>query len=100
MKYFLIFVALLVLPVFGAEEKVVEAPKAPAAPRYRHIQDPDGKVLATIDTKDGSIDYKEDAKKIVPLLVGFADRVVLECQKALNEKEQKAEKPKKEPKKK
>jgi len=43
--------------------------------RYRHIQDQEGKILATIDIKSGDIDYKEDPKKVVPVLIGIVDQL-------------------------
>ncbi len=70
MKYFLLF---LVSSIALAAEP------APQGPRWKHLQDADGKILATIDSKDGSIEYKEDAKKLVPLLLQAIDNLAKEC---------------------
>lgn len=61
------------------------APKVPeTAPiRYRHIQDQDGKILATIDTKNGTIDYKESPKVVVEQLIKIADGLSQSCQAQL-----------------
>lgn len=59
------------------------APVAPVAPRYRHVQDADGKILATIDTKDNSIDFKASREDAFRALLTILDNVVLECNKAL-----------------
>lgn len=42
---------------------------APPQPRWQHLQDKDGRILATVDNKDGSIEYKEDPKKVVEFLI-------------------------------
>lgn len=58
------------------------ADKPMVGPRYRHIMDSDGKLLATIDGKDGSIDYKEDPKKVVEFLVKAIEQIAQAQQQA------------------
>lgn len=81
MKYLLLIIAIASTSLV-AEDKVA----APAAPqqqqiRFRHVQDNDGRLLATIDIKDGSIEFKEDPKKVVTILVSVVDNLAGELQK-------------------
>lgn len=52
--------------------------------RYRHIQDGEGKILATLDIKEDSIEYKDDPKKVVPLLIAVIDQISAQCQEQVN----------------
>ena len=65
---------------FGAgPEAKPEAPK-PHPIRYRHIQDHEGKILATIDATDGSIAYNAEPKEVVSELIKIVDAVAAQCQ--------------------
>lgn len=92
-----ILTVLLSTQVFAASEKKAPPPIVPPAPqlRYRQIQRPDGKVVATVDLKDGSIKYDEDPKEVVKLLIQIADSVVNQCNKQLSDMEKKNSKVKK-----
>ena len=85
-KVFLILI--LALPVLAASEP------AQKSPRFRHIQDADNKILATLDTKENKIEYKEDPKKVVEELIKIVDATVAECNKQLTAVQKKPEKKK------
>lgn len=84
---------LLLFVFFSSIGFANSAPPIQPALRYRHIQDAEGKILATIDLKDSSVDYKEDPKKVVPILISILDSVSAQCQAAQTPKP--VEKPKK-----
>ena len=66
---------------FGGPVEVKPEPQKPTIPRYRHVQDHEGKILATIDSTDGSIEYKADPKSVVSELIKIVDAVAAQCQK-------------------
>lgn len=60
------------------------AADAPQAPRWQNLQDPDGKILFILDTKDGSIDYHESCeKRVVPQLLANMNAMAQECKKTV-----------------
>lgn len=72
----------LVTVLANAAEKEIPAS---TALRYRHIQDADGKILATLDTKTGKIDFKEDPKKSVEVLIQLVDVITRQCDQKVSE---------------
>lgn len=82
MKY-VVIVMVFSLKVLGAEE--AKEPKGPQAPRYEHFSDQDGKIYFTVDHKDNSIEYKENAKEAVKLLLGMRVGIINECNKVISE---------------
>lgn len=65
--------------VIAAEKPVAQVSEKPTV-RYRHIEGPDGKILLTVDLKDKSIEYHEDPKKVVELLLDYVSNVTNQCQ--------------------
>jgi hypothetical protein len=65
-----------------------QEPRPPAQIRYQHIMDADGKVMATVDTKNNSIEYISDPKKVVERVILLSNSLAGECQhqiQALND---------------
>lgn len=71
---------------FAADSKKPPEAKSQPTIRFRHIQDPTGKILATIDSNDQTIEYKVDPKEVVSEMVRILDVVSAECQKTKGSK--------------
>lgn len=69
------------------EVPIVAAPaaKAPEGPRYSHIMSDDGSVLATIDSKNGSIEHKTSAKVTADRLMRLYESLLANCNKAVSD---------------
>lgn len=83
MKYAVMTFLAICFSLFAAEE--AKEPKGPQAPRYEHFSDQDGKIYFTVDHKDNSIEYKENAKEAVKLLLGMRVNIINECNKVISE---------------
>lgn len=88
MNWCLTLILLAALPALSEPTKpVAPAPQPPQAqgPRWRQIQDADGKVLATLDTKDNSMEFLQSCEKqVVPALLAEINRVVVQCNTEIN----------------
>lgn len=76
----LLFSALL----FAADKVPFPSEKPrPTSPRWQHIMDKDNKILATIDTKDGSIEYKVKPEEVVRTLLDAYGNLQKNCNNAI-----------------